>query len=263
MSWFDFFKSRRKSPTSVIENVRRPGLESAYIKFPGKNIRNISKKRRRTSVYSNGLMINKLLREEGKDFLHAHTHPYIPGKESPNVLPSDNDWNNFLNIRKNQKTMIIAQQNGNTGEVEGYFIMRKTKNTQKNIDKAECFQDIRSYSQSSNYYLYTWLCALAEKYNIQYRFVPAEGYKFDRISFVPKEGLENKVAKAVSLSGFGSGTVLLSSNITGNVIGNLNQISLNWIGGVLFVVGLIAGFFWLKKRKLKIEKIKQNRKRKK
>ena len=61
--------------------------------------------------------------------------------------------------------------------------------------------------------------------------------------------LKRKVAKIVSLSGFGSGTVLLSPNITGSAIGNLNQTSSNLIGGILIIIGIIAGFFWLRGRK--------------
>ena len=40
----------------------------------------------------------------------------------------------------------------------------------------------------------------------------------------------------------------LSSNITGNVVGNLNQTSSNWIGGILFIVGLFGVFFYFRKR---------------
>ena len=40
----------------------------------------------------------------------------------------------------------------------------------------------------------------------------------------------------------------LSGNLTGNVIGSLNQTSSNWIGGVLFVVGLVGAFIYFKRR---------------
>lgn len=45
------------------------------------------------------------------------------------------------------------------------------------------------------------------------------------------------------------GLIFLSSNMTGNVIGGLNQTSSNWVGAVLLAVGLVAGFFWMKGRK--------------
>ena len=47
-----------------------------------------------------------------------------------------------------------------------------------------------------------------------------------------KGKLKRKFAKAVSLSGFG--------------IGSLNQTSSNWVGWILIIIGFIAGFFWLR-----------------
>jgi len=40
----------------------------------------------------------------------------------------------------------------------------------------------------------------------------------------------------------------LSSNITGNAIANVSQSSGNILGAILLVVGLVAGFFWVKKK---------------
>lgn len=45
------------------------------------------------------------------------------------------------------------------------------------------------------------------------------------------------------------GIFFLSGNITGNVVGGLNQVSLNWIGILLLVLGLVEVFFILKKNK--------------
>jgi len=53
------------------------------------------------------------------------------------------------------------------------------------------------------------------------------------------------------ITGIGSiaGLFFLSSNITGNVIGSLNQTSSNWIGGILFILGLVGTFAYFRKRK--------------
>lgn len=51
----------------------------------------------------------------------------------------------------------------------------------------------------------------------------------------------------IAVIGLIVGIFFLSSNITGNVIGN--QTISNWVGIVLLVVGLIAGFFWLKSKR--------------
>lgn len=45
------------------------------------------------------------------------------------------------------------------------------------------------------------------------------------------------------------GLFFLSPNLTGNVVGNLNKSSSNWISGILFLIGLIGIFFYFKKRK--------------
>ncbi|MEK6926905.1 MAG: hypothetical protein AABX11_00585 [Nanoarchaeota archaeon] len=64
-----------------------------------------------------------------------------------------------------------------------------------------------------------------------------------------RKSLEHKVTSVVAISGLVGGLLFLSSNITGNVIGGLNQVSSNWIGGVLFVIGLIGAFTYLRNRK--------------
>ena len=59
-------------------------------------------------------------------------------------------------------------------------------------------------------------------------------------------GLENILSIIVIFSLIGS-LVFLQSNITGNVIADLSTNITSLVGGVLLVVGLVAGFFWLKK----------------
>ncbi|MDO8528847.1 MAG: hypothetical protein Q7S06_03070 [Nanoarchaeota archaeon] len=50
-----------------------------------------------------------------------------------------------------------------------------------------------------------------------------------------------------AIIGLASGLFFLSSNLTGNVIGNLTNTTSSIIGAVLFVGGLVAAFFWAKK----------------
>jgi len=45
------------------------------------------------------------------------------------------------------------------------------------------------------------------------------------------------------------GIFFLSSNITGKAISNLSNTTSSWIGGVLFCVGLVSCFFWVKNKK--------------
>lgn len=60
--------------------------------------------------------------------------------------------------------------------------------------------------------------------------------------------LENFVIAIAVVSLIGS-IFFLSGNITGNAVGGLNQASLNWIGILLLVMGLVEVFFILKKNK--------------
>ena len=52
---------------------------------------------------------------------------------------------------------------------------------------------------------------------------------------------------ALSLIGFLGGIFFFSPNITGNVIGNLNKVSTNWIGVVLLIIGL-SGLWYFKNK---------------
>jgi len=47
------------------------------------------------------------------------------------------------------------------------------------------------------------------------------------------------------------GIFFLQLNITGNAIADLSTNTTSWVGSVLLVVGLFAGFFWIKNKKKK------------
>jgi hypothetical protein len=59
-------------------------------------------------------------------------------------------------------------------------------------------------------------------------------------------GLEGTMA--ASIIGLLGGLFFLSSNLTGNVIGNMTNSTSNWIGGVLFLVGIIGAFIYFKNK---------------
>lgn len=61
-------------------------------------------------------------------------------------------------------------------------------------------------------------------------------------------GLEGKTAAATAIIGLIGGLFFLSSNLTGNVIGSLNQTSSNVLGAVFFLVGIVGAFFYFKRR---------------
>ena len=66
-----------------------------------------------------------------------------------------------------------------------------------------------------------------------------------------KKSLEQKLLSVISIAGLGAGIFFLSSNLTGNAIADLTTKTTSFIGAGLLIVGLVAGFFWIKSRKKK------------
>jgi hypothetical protein len=64
-----------------------------------------------------------------------------------------------------------------------------------------------------------------------------------------KSSLEEKVSVAATIIGIGTGLFFLSSNITGKVIADLSSNTSSWIGILFLVISLLAGFFWINKKK--------------
>lgn len=66
----------------------------------------------------------------------------------------------------------------------------------------------------------------------------------------PYHNLTQELSGIMNLVGIIVGIFFLSSNFTGNVIGNLTNSTSNILGAGLLVVGLIGGFSWLRSRKI-------------
>jgi hypothetical protein len=63
------------------------------------------------------------------------------------------------------------------------------------------------------------------------------------------KSLEQKVSGATALVGILGGSIFVGSNFTGNTIVNLSNSTFSWIGGVLFCVGLVGAFFWIRSKR--------------
>ena len=63
-----------------------------------------------------------------------------------------------------------------------------------------------------------------------------------------ERGLEHHVSAAVLILVGIASLFFLSSNLTGNVIGNMSQTSSNWVGGVLFIIGLVGAFLYFRNK---------------
>ncbi len=59
--------------------------------------------------------------------------------------------------------------------------------------------------------------------------------------------LRRPIEFSIAIIGIITGIFFLSSNLTGNVIGNLNHINTNIIGVVLFFVGVLGALFWIRR----------------
>jgi hypothetical protein len=254
---------KRKSPREIIESSKNPRYEDAYFKFSGQETTQMPMIE--TGVHKGRLTLmeaEKLSDKYSKPYSLLHTHP-SKSLDTPlnkilrifgftekgyvsSVTPSPADLYTFLSQPK-IKNMIIAQRDIKTGKVEGYFYARKPKGYTPNISRDE----ITDRMLNSNGTGYEPTSAVMEGLNLKYKTIPAEGDEYDssRERFEKKSGIENKIqASIVSLSLIVS-ILFLSSNITGNAIGSLNQASSNFIGGFLFLFGLVGAFMYLRKKK--------------
>jgi hypothetical protein len=78
----------------------------------------------------------------------------------------------------------------------------------------------------------------------------SEGLEKARNELGGHENLEQrtKILPVISGGSLIIGLLFLSPTITGNVIGISRNITSNLVGSILIVIGLIAGFFWFKKK---------------
>ena len=197
---------KRKSPKEVIEMTRYPKFEHSFIKYS-------REEPIPTSIVDNGCRENLYQTEEDffkdysarlkhpfRKFSGIHTHVVRCGRgEYIDALPSDYDIYILLEDKR-EKASIIAQHDPDTGKVEGYTIIRKTKKTPKKVTgivknntwKDETFAEYRRAINSffkdkiNAEELDEHLLKILDKYHLQRRFVPADGYKLSGYHFQRK-----------------------------------------------------------------------------
>ncbi|MEK6933458.1 MAG: hypothetical protein AABW75_01120 [Nanoarchaeota archaeon] len=64
-----------------------------------------------------------------------------------------------------------------------------------------------------------------------------------------KKSLEHRVSSVIALGSFLASALFLSSKITGNAIADITTKTSSFLGAGFLILGLVAGFFWLKSRK--------------
>ncbi|MDO8517410.1 MAG: hypothetical protein Q7S33_04790 [Nanoarchaeota archaeon] len=268
-------KKKKLSPTEFIESLPQ-GREHVLAKLPRKEIVNISKE---GSSKRNSVIQDDYKRWEVAhygSYANIHTHPTerkgFFGRiiseilvDEPDILPSSTDLDGFIRTIR-EKTAFIGVRDSETGEVRGYQVIKKTDktpsitpaysewkefNTNLEKDLAVYHKILKKSTLNENpKEAAKAFDDFAKKYHLQHRVISAEGYEpsSDRTTFVRKNygGNLEKTALAVSMIGILGGIFFLSSNITGNAIGNLTISTSNIFGAVLFVIGLVSGFFCLR-----------------
>lgn len=280
---------KRRSPRDVIEGTPSPELEHAFVKYLGVNAEDVTdyeNAHENSAKVNNDKLLKYQERYDRQNPSLIHTHPsetprfnlaerfvywlkYGAGKKdilrvkNLSALHSGGDIK-FLLYADPVKSAPIAVIDSETGKLLGYNVLRKTKKTPKiselgkQLDKV-IGQDIRYYNKA-------WVTSLKKdnpliarvaydklllKYHLKSRFVPAKDYQTDEYStrFVPRERLEQKVASIFIIGGFIVSLLLLSTNITGFTILNLNNMNSNIIGAFLFIASLMGLYFLNRKKK--------------
>lgn len=198
-----------------------------------------------------------------------------------NALPSEGDVRTLI-VDGNMKTMAIAVRDSKTGDVLGYQVIKKTERTPSwgtshhDFDKhpvrtileilnanylrvgkkhRELRRDLLKYQEARVEALNTGAYEhatevfedISNKYGLKHRLVSAREFEPSKTkSAFVKKNLEHLAGATTAILILGS-FFFLSSNLTGNVIGSLNQTSSNWIGAGLFLIGLIGAFVYFRR----------------
>jgi len=162
--------------------------------------------------------------------------------------------------RGDSYSMTLFQEEGYTGNFEQtserekeianasmYHVVEKARPEQilslyislsKNISEEEKEKKMKFYKRE------------LKKYNLPIRFfIHADSSNHDKRIFPKRQDLTSLLSSVIAVAGIISGIFFLSSNLTGNVIGNLTNSTSNFIGVGLLILGLVAGFFWIKRKK--------------
>lgn len=210
------------------------------MKFPGKEPRRASKKRREQGVNLDWSMVDNLKKKYGSKYTVIHTHPSGSG------TPSTDDLVTFISNDK-IKTSIIIPLNKKDQKPTGYFVMKKNRSKLTYDDKETLADSLNHYRQNllsseSPQQDASNLKKLAGKYNFSYRFFPAEGtyLREEAQGFKSsRQSLETKLTVIAVTIVFG--VVLVSlSKITGNVISEALYAKSNKINTWLLIIGICS-----------------------
>lgn len=234
----------KRSSREIFESTKTPKRERVYIQFPGEEMQDVTLFSLPFMSHPDYKKISELKEQHpGEKYSFRHNHPDkgIFGT----IVPSSSDLQIILNDRE-IKTGGIAQQDYRTGKLKGYLIIKPSKKAKRMGNFSSLFYDVASIISPS--YATGWI---QQKYGLRFRFLPAEGYKLNKrgTKFIPRggedSGLTKRVAIIITISALTLSILLISPNLTGNTIG-LNPAISNWIGILLFILGIVGAFWYFK-----------------
>jgi hypothetical protein len=190
-------KPKKRSPKEIIEAdaKKEPHKEHAYFQVKGDEIIPITKSATDDEVIYDQAKIEQIIAAFPKINLRdIHTH--LTCQEGYVIFaatPSKEDIKDFLS-EEYSRDMIIFQQNDKTNEVEGLTWLKKRKKVKK-LGVIQFLDFIKyEFIQKNLEKPIPAFKEIAKKYNLQYKFVPAKGYKLAKngIEYVKKKEYKNQ-----------------------------------------------------------------------
>jgi hypothetical protein len=192
---------KRQSIKKAIEACSRsnPIVEHRFVKIAGQPIASTTRDSFANTCTLDMKKFNDYMNthssKQKPDYIEIHTHPSRADRGIFGVTPSFRDLDSFI-AYSDKKTMVIAQQNKEDGEIQGYLVVRKTKRTPQYCDDSFIYEGRSEEDSLVNHWL--GFIEIRNKYHLNSRLVPANGFKLDSSKplwkFVKVDSLERRAA---------------------------------------------------------------------
>jgi len=189
----------KRKAKDVFESAEKT-KEHAYVIFPGEEMSEVTLEGSNSGKEAkfDFNQIRQLYETRKRTYVTAHEHPMKSEEHTAYLtVPSIADVRGFL-LDDFARMEVVAQRNSETGKIEGYFCLRKTKKTKKvgytpmykdKIDRSnpELRENVKEIAQETSKYdqlvkqnrIKEGIDNLAQQFHLRYKFLPAKGYKLD------------------------------------------------------------------------------------
>lgn len=189
----------KRKAKDVFESADRT-KEHAHVIFPGEEMREVTLEGSNSGKEAkfDFNQIRQLYETRKRTYVTAHEHPMKSEEHTAYLtIPSIADVRSFL-LDDFSRMEVVAQRNSETGKIEGYFCLRKTKKTKKvgytpmykdKIDRSnpELRENAKEIAQATSKYdqlvkqnrIKEGIDNLSQQFHLRYKFLPAKGYKLD------------------------------------------------------------------------------------